>query len=84
MRSAMLIVTLLALVGGCGNGTYQPPMGAELHNTCPNERPEVCTMEYAPVCAFLEKDQRKEYSNYCNACSDVQVKSYIAGPCQQP
>ena len=83
MRSALVIVTLLALVGGCGAGSYQRPIGAELHSTCPNQRPEVCTMEYAPVCALLEKDQRKEYSNFCNACSDEQVKGYIAGPCPQ-
>jgi hypothetical protein len=40
-------------------------------------------MEYAPVCGFLDKGQRKEYSNACTACSDSAVVGYISGPCPE-
>jgi hypothetical protein len=68
---------LTACVGGPGGG----PMGAELHETCAAERPQVCTMEYAPVCAFLDKGERREYASACSACSDAAVAAYIRGSC---
>ena len=36
---------------------------------CPEERPQVCTMEYAPVCALLDNGRRQEFASACNACS---------------
>ena len=74
---------LLAMLVGCGAGDYQRPLGAELHQQCPETRTQVCTMEYAPVCAFVGKDQRKQYSNACSACGNAAVSGYISGPCPQ-
>ncbi len=80
-KIALLI--LLAMLVACGGGGYQRPIGADLQRTCPEPRSQVCTMEYAPVCAFVGKDQRKQYSNACTACGDTMVTAYISGPCPQ-
>ena len=74
---------LLAMLVGCGAGDYQRPLGAELHQQCPETRTQVCTMEYVPVCAFVGKDQRKQYSNACSACGNAAVSGYISGSCPQ-
>ena len=49
---------------------------------CEEPRPEICTMEYVPVCGKLIDGSLKTYSNGCNACSDKKVKGYKFGPCQ--
>lgn len=48
---------------------------------CGDKRPEICTMEYVPVCADLKDGSSATYSNACSACSDVNVVRYQAGPC---
>ncbi len=48
---------------------------------CGEKRPEVCTMEYVPVCAQLDDGSRKTYSNACSACSDKDVVKYQTNPC---
>ena len=55
--------------------------GGELHQLCSEPRSQVCTREYAPVCALLPGEQRREYSNGCTACADSAVSGYIAGSC---
>lgn len=48
---------------------------------CPPVRPQVCTMEYAPVCADMIAGGRKLYSSPCNACADDNVAAYLEGVC---
>lgn len=80
MRHIFFLFLVIAL-GACSGHRRSTPIGAELHQTCPEPRGQVCTQEYAPVCAFLDKGQRTQYSNGCSACSNPLVKGYIAGPC---
>ena len=52
----------------------------------PRARPEFCTMEYAPVCAYYEDAETGELlkrtaGNGCSACGDFAVKYYIRGEC---
>lgn len=49
---------------------------------CPEIRPEVCTMDYNPVCGQLSDGSFKTYSNGCNACVDPKVISYSQGECR--
>ena len=48
---------------------------------CSSPRPQVCTMEYNPVCARLEGGGVSVYSSPCNACADDSVVGYLPGAC---
>ena len=46
---------------------------------CPEPRPQICTMDYRPVCATLQDGSVKTYSNGCSACTDPAVTGYQEG-----
>ncbi|MFT7506973.1 MAG: hypothetical protein ACI92I_000110 [Acidimicrobiales bacterium] len=54
------------------------------------KRAEMCTMEYAPVCGFLEVQCvntpcdpiPKTFGNACSACAQGSVVSYTRGECK--
>lgn len=59
---------------------------------CPAQRPEICTMQYMPVCATLDTGIRcvttpcpsqttKTFGNGCNACADSRALGYTDGAC---
>jgi hypothetical protein len=59
---------------------------------CPQERPQICTMDYRPVCATRDtgvrcvaapcpSTEQKTYSNACSACADAKVISHIPDEC---
>lgn len=50
---------------------------------CTDPRPEMCTMDYTPVCGRRGDGTEKTYSNGCSACSDKAVVSYRPGACEQ-
>ena len=74
---AMIMLTGLALAG-CNSS---PPAPVVSGTPCTEPRPQVCTMEYAPVCATLVKGGTADYSSGCNACADDAVSSYEQGQC---
>ena len=41
---------------------------------CHELRPQICTMDYQPVCAKLEDGTFKTYSNGCTACTDTAAR----------
>jgi len=54
----------------------------------PFARPEFCTEEFNPVCAFSKGRCRGGYckttaGNKCSACADTKVEFYIRGECDQ-
>lgn len=49
--------------------------------SCPYERPTVCTREYAPVCA-VRGDEHTTYATACTACADERVSAYTQGACK--
>ena len=77
MRCASGLLLLLFLAG------CQTQPTPSLVTLCSNPRPQVCTMEYAPVCADLAAGGRKTYSSACNACADDAVTSYLRGECPE-
>jgi len=83
MRKYILVPLLLCGLVACGAGPGARPIGAELQETCAEPRSQVCTRQYDPVCAFVGKSERREYSNACTACADAQVTGFIAGRCPQ-
>lgn len=75
----IFMIAAACVLAACGNNPAQEP---ELPGTqCADPRPQVCTMEYNPVCATLVAGGTKQYASPCNACADDAVSAYLAGPC---
>ena len=77
-----LAIAAVALVA-CASGT--PPQ--EVPDTkaltpCTEPRPQLCTMDYQPVCGQLKSGEFKTYSNGCNACTEPTVNGYRKGACK--
>ena len=49
---------------------------------CTEPRPQLCTMEYLPVCGSTSTAEKKTYGNGCGACGDAEVISYVDGECK--
>ena len=83
-RSLLLKVFIfIAILAVTACGTTQQPLAIKLEPLkCPEVRPEMCTMDYNPVCGNLPDGSFKTYSNGCNACSDLKVVSYFHGECK--
>ena len=64
MRTATALLVLL--LTACGT-TMEQASVQDPRTQCADPRPQVCTMEYAPVCADLIAGSTKEYSSPCNA-----------------
>ncbi len=69
---------LLLVLGGC-----QSQPSESLVTQCTAPRPQVCTMEYAPVCAVVTSGGLKQYPSACNACADDAIAGYLLGECAQ-
>jgi len=81
--SLALITACLVVTGGCATvsqiaGTDDAADGLIV---CEELRPEICTMDYNPVCGVLSDGGVKTYSNGCSACSDQNVTGYRMGAC---
>lgn len=50
--------------------------------SCPEPRPEICTMDYTPVCARHTDGSFKTYSNGCTACTNPSVEGYVEDACE--
>ncbi len=77
----MLTVVALVLWLSACNGTATPDSSSVEGVQCVDPRPQVCTMEYNPVCAVVSGGSSKQYSSPCNACADDAAKSYLPGAC---
>ena len=74
MRAIIMIAAVLVLAACAGSPA---PVGTQ----CSDPRPQVCTMEYNPVCATLVVGGVKQYASGCNACADDAVASYVPDVC---
>lgn len=54
----------------------------ETIEVCPEPRPELCTMNYLPVCAQRKDNTFRTYSNGCTSCTDTEVVGYRDGECE--
>ncbi len=81
LTTAPVLLIMLPLLGGCAAGQLKPTPADRLQIACIEPRPQVCTMDYTPVCAELKNGVLKTYSNGCSACADVNVLSYRASAC---
>jgi hypothetical protein len=90
MILAALVVCLFIV--GCKRSPVDELAEIQLDGECEDPRPELCTMDYRPVCALRDTGIRcittpcqstewKTYSNACSACSDPDVMGYKNGEC---
>jgi hypothetical protein len=75
------LITSILLVSACSS-MHQPDSNDMQPLKCPEVRPDVCTMDYDPVCGRLSDGSLKTYSNACNACTDPFVNNYYLGECK--
>ena len=74
---------LCLLLGGCAvssPGVASAPAGSQV---CEDPRPQVCTMDYRPVCGNRADGSRESYSNGCGACADASVAYWVEGACPE-
>jgi len=74
---------LILLLGACATTPPGEPAMVTPAQACAEPRPQVCTMDYRPVCASLTDGSVKTYSNGCTACGDAAVSSWIEGACAE-
>lgn len=67
------------LLAGCALSA-DPPLPSDAV-ACVAPRPEICTMQYLPVCGWRESGARRTYSNACSACADVEIAAHRPGAC---
>ena len=70
-------------LGACASTGAEKPMSAAEATVCQDPRPQVCTMDYRPVCGTLQDGSVKTYANGCGACADNGVVSWIDGACPE-
>ncbi len=81
-KNIWIVAGFLAL-GACASSSpdkSMPPAGATL---CEDPRPQVCTMDYRPVCGTHQDGSVKTYSNGCGACSNPEVTFWTEGACPE-
>ena len=80
---ATLVLAVPAFIGACASTGGDVPAAAANATVCEDPRPQVCTMDYRPVCATLEDGSVKTYSNGCGACADMAVISWVENACAE-
>ncbi|WP_455202336.1 Kazal-type serine protease inhibitor family protein [Kaarinaea lacus] len=79
-----LFIFILLLISFAGTVMAEEKASEEkAFTTCTEPRPQMCTQDYRPVCAKLNDDSMKTYSNGCMACSDPKVVGYYQGACEE-
>jgi hypothetical protein len=77
--ASFTILALSTISFGCSSANAKDDM-----TECTEPRPEICTMDYTPVCGLQRvsgTEQWKTYSNACSACSDFTVIGYKKDAC---
>lgn len=86
-RSRLRLLGCAILLAAAGCAAQQPartesqPAEPDLV-VCKDPRPQICTMQYDPVCARIGEGDAAEWKTYasgCSACGDPQVSAYRPG-----
>lgn len=94
MVRTLLLFTLLIGISSCASSKKPETPTTSEYKKCPDERAQICTREYLPVCATRDTGVRcvttpcpsselKTYSNGCTACADEKVLGYTANACTE-
>ena len=77
-KRIILLVSMIMFFSNCLASETVNPINT---TACPEERPEICTMDYTPVCASDKDSHLKTYANACAACANSEVVSYVPDAC---
>ncbi len=77
-RNIPAIMAFALATAGC---THTGTEEKESITACTDPRPQMCTMQYGPVCGTLDDGSEKTYSTDCTACSDAAVTQHRPGEC---
>ncbi len=95
MLRLLLVFIVAILVASCAaQQKAQSSSPKTDFKACPEQRPQICTREYMPVCATRDtgvrcvttpcpSSEQKTYSNGCESCADKKVLGYISNACEQ-
>jgi len=80
----LAVSVVVVLMTGCvpATGVKSESDSGSL-TACPDPRPQMCTMDYRPVCGELKDGSFKTFSNGCMACADLDVVGYRDGECAE-
>ena len=82
-RCILSVFVLSLQLAACATADQPVPKVENSEFTqCQDPRPEICTMDYRPVCGVSVSGQSTTYSNGCGACSHPDVVAYTEGECQ--
>ena len=76
------ITAAAVILASCASGPSKNG-GSISERVCEEPRPQVCTMEYNPVCARLDDGSQQTYSNACGACADSRVVAWRERACDE-
>lgn len=48
---------------------------------CTDPRPQICTLDYNPVCGVSAEGRVETFGNACMACGDSSISGFSAGEC---
>ena len=83
MKLAKLLPLAASLVlGACATGSDKE-IAAAGATVCEDPRPQVCTMDYRPVCATLKDGSIKTFANGCGACAEIEAVSWVENACPE-
>jgi len=94
MLQKISVITLVFVLAACSSPQNGERNAKADTVKCPEERAQMCTREYRPVCASRDtgvrcvttpcpSSEQKTYGNACSACADPKVIEYSAGACPQ-
>ena len=86
MKKWMVVGVAVLALAACGsNEVKEEAEIAEKEGVeqCSEPRPQMCTMEYRPVCGITKDGADKTYGNGCGACGDAEVISFTEGECAE-
>ncbi len=81
-RLFLAVSVAVILMSGCVSASgSKSRVDSEPLTVCSEPRPQMCTMDYRPVCGELQDGSFKTFSNGCMACADLDVVGYRDGEC---
>lgn len=77
---SLILILVGLMLASCATSPENTALELPTHQ-CQEPRPEVCTMEYKPVCGLNQAKEKFDFSNACSACSDHQIMRWFEGQC---